>query len=61
MLCMRKEKMHVMQRTIPQMSPDALFYLVLERIASKYPQATAEPNALFVTFSPPPGRPLGED
>lgn len=41
-------------RRYPQM-----LYLVLERIASKYPQAAAEPSALLLTFSPSPVSPLG--
>lgn len=59
MLCMKKGK--DARHAAHEPTNAQMLYLFLARIASKYPQATAEPSALFLAFSPSPVRPLGED
>lgn len=49
MLCMEKRKRCMSCSTRAHKCPQ-MPYLVLEKIASKDPQATAEPSALFISF-----------
>lgn len=58
--CGEKEKCCTSRNSTEPEGSQMLLHLFLE-IASKNPQTTAEPIALFRSCSPPPDRPLGED